>query len=233
MVFSYLRSAIMKKILLQFSFLLFLIQVVNAQDTSQVSGKTPFFSGKGFQVYANLNFCNWMGQPDSIKSKFFSSRGGEVFLRHNFNFGKSRFGIAPGIGFSSYNISSNGTVDTIGDTTVFRITAGTYKRNKFVANYMEVPIEFFFQSKDKNPLRIGLGFKAGYMLSSHIKYRASGDKVKDYGLPNTMNYRYGLTFQITYAWFGLNAYYSLTPLFEKNKGPDFVPYSFGITIAPY
>lgn len=215
------------------SFLIISVMVgAFGQDTTVVKKKGNSISGKGFRAYTNINLCSWLDKPDSIKSYLFKSRGVDVCIRYSFKFGKSRFGIAPGVGFSSYDLSMNGYLDTLSDSTVIRKVVGSYKKSKFVANYIEVPVELFYESRNKVPTRFAIGFKGSYLLSSHSKFKSSQLKMKTYEVPNIMEYRYGVTLQFTYGWFGVSAFYPLNTMF-KSDGPGFTPYTFGITIAPY
>lgn len=203
-----------------------------AQDSTVVK-KLSASKNSGLRAYTNIHVSTWFNQPDSIKSKIMKSRGADVYLRYAFRFGQSRYGFAPSLGIGTFNLNSNGAVDTVAKATVLRPITVKYKQNKLSANYVEIPVEFFYESRNKIPWRVGLGFKAGYLLSSNTKFKSSDLKVKTYDIPNMMNYRYGATLQLTYGWFGVNGFYSLTPLFEKNLGPGFTPFSVGITIAPY
>ncbi|MFW5974790.1 MAG: hypothetical protein ACOCQ6_01140, partial [Bacteroidota bacterium] len=58
-------------------------------------------------------------------------------------------------------------------------------------------------------------------------------KIKEKDLDNTNSLRYGPTIRLGYKWIDLFAYYSLTPAFEENKGPEMYPVSIGISVVKF
>lgn len=221
----------MKKIFLVLT-LLFFLTVSFAQEASPAMKKS-FLKGKSWRMVTDVNTCLWLNNPDSIKSKITRSRGADVYLMDDFGFGNSRFGFSLGIGISCYDVNSNAAITKSGDTTVFNIQTAKYKQNKIAVNYAEIPLELYYTSKTKIPMRLALGFKAGYLISSHTKYKDSNLKAKIFDIPNLAKYRYGVDFHLMYGWFGLTGFYSLTTLFNSNLGPGMTPFSAGISIAPY
>jgi len=195
--------------------------------------KRSFLKGDGFHTYAQFNFAHWLNGPDTIKSNILKSRGGDIYLKYHSLFFNSNVGFSVGIGASHFALGTDASIVKSGDTTLFFKLAGDYKKNKMNMSYADVPLELFYQTKDKTPFRIGVGIKGGYLLSSNVKYKAAGIKTKVYDIPNLMKIRYGATLTMTYGWFGVNAYYGLVPVFEEDLGPQFTPISFGITFAPY
>jgi hypothetical protein len=213
----------------------------------------------------------WMNKPaDSIMSTSAINRGANAYVMRDFPIAKSNFSFAIGAGISCHNMYSNAWAvrESVADTTQtfgYSFTGKTvfqklpesvnsvetsYKNNKLTAIYLDVPVEFRFRTKNEGQkFKVALGFKLGYMLSSHMKYR--GDdlswnystqswslnsdelvKFKSYKVPNVEVYRMGPTLRIGWGWINATAYYSLTNLFKKNKGPEMYPISVGISITP-
>ena len=103
-------------------------------------------------------------------------------------------------------------------------------------------MELRFRSKSPNnkKMKYSLGFKFSYLIGKKTKYvgRDLTGEDKDVKLTNhnikfIENYRFGLTARVGWAWFGVSAFYSLTPIFMKDKGPDIFPISIGITLSPF
>ncbi len=221
------------KLLLLYTCLLMATNLLKAQDTTMAVKHES--AASHLQIFADLNTDHWLNMPDSIKYKIIRARGVNVYMRYDIPFGNSRFGFTPAIGIGSFNMGSNATFSWGGDdTTRITVVNSSYKVNKLLVNYIESPLEMYYSNKAKTPLRIALGVKAGYLISSHTKYKKDSSlKEKIYNVNNLLTYRVGPTIRASYGWFGLQAFYSLTPLFEKGLGPDATPFSIGLTIAPY
>ena len=114
--------------------------------------------------------------------------------------------------------------------------------------YLEIPIEFRFKSKSK--ISVGIGFKGGFLIGSSTKYVGDGNvkissgftptlnykektKLKFWGIKDLESFTYGPTLRIGYKWFNVNAYYMLSSIFSKSRGPEIVPLSIGFTIMPF
>lgn len=86
-----------------------------------------------------------------------------------------------------------------------------------------------------------IGFKLGYMVNGHSKW--VGDDYIDntsnelkFAVKNIRNiekFAYGPTLRVGYKWFNVNAYYSLSSVFVKGKGPDMYPISVGFILMPF
>lgn len=154
------------------------------------------------------------------------------------------FNISLGLGLSSHNVHNNALpYDSLGGTYFRLIPSGfEYTKNKLTVNYLDVPLEINIVTKsDKRNrnLRMAFGGKAGIMLNNYIKYvgedfRNNSNKevkFKEYRIENIMLYRIGAYIRISYARFGFIANYIITPIFEKDKGPNFIPFTYGITFS--
>ncbi|MBM3437128.1 MAG: PorT family protein, partial [Bacteroidetes bacterium] len=105
--------------------------------------------------------------------------------------------------------------------------------------YLDIPLEIRYKSK--NDFRLAVGFKFGFLLRAHTKYKGD-DYLADN--PDDVVYkksklsfleknRYGFTARIGYKWLNLWGYYQLSTLFQKDYGPEMYPVSVGITIIPF
>ncbi len=182
----------------------------------------------------------WQNLPAGIKTRTIN-QGVNVFATYNLAFGKSNFSFAVGLGIRVQNMYGNFQVKGYNDSIqLARIPDSiSYQRSKLVLPYLELPIEFRFKTKYK--LAIGLGFKVGYMLPAHTKWVGEDylfnttDKlrVSFRDVKYLEKFSYGPTFRIGYKWFHLNAYYSLSNIFTKNRGPQISPISVGFLLMPF
>ncbi len=183
----------------------------------------------------------WLKVPAEMKTRAIN-QGVNVFATYNIPFGKSNFGFSVGLGIRIQNLYWNYMYQgNSPDSFQFVKISDTlgYKRSKLTMPYLELPIEFRFKTKYK--FAVSLGFKLSYMVYGHTKfvgddylYKTSNTlRVAFKGIENIERFAYGPTLRIGYKWFHVNAYYSLSRIFTKEKGPEMVPISVGFTLMPF
>lgn len=196
------------------------------------------------RIAIDIKSDQWIETPPGIKTKLYSI-GVSAFLYKDIPLNKkSNLSIAYGIGLTSDNIHHNGTFTsstnnpTNSSYTKLIPLASNYKTriNKITLNYIEVPFELRFRTMNKSleerrrfNFRFYPGFKAGYLMGSHTKLVTDDVKIKVYRTPNTLFYRYGPTLRIGFNKVSFIAFYSLTGIFEKNKGNELNTFSLGIS----
>jgi hypothetical protein len=185
----------------------------------------------------------WQNIPKTINTGTINP-GVNVFGSYNLMFGTSNVSFSPGLGIGVHNMFNSSFVHTNNDSTYF-VPIKTeqpdlsYKKSKFVATYFDIPLELRYKSKSE--FRAALGFKFGFLIMGHSKYK--GDDYQD-GTTNLVIYkkkkipyleknRYGFTARIGYKWLNLWGYYQLSALFQGGKGPEMYPISVGITLIPF
>lgn len=202
-----------------------------AQEDSLITDKKP---GKRDQLILDITFDNWLKLPAALTTQF-RSPGITIAGMNDLVFGHSPFGFAFGLGFSSHNVHSNGTfeekpaTDSTPSYTHFVPLTTTYKKNKLVVNYIEIPMEFRFRTKGKTPFRLYAGFKGGYLVNIHTKIVDDQGKRKYYTFKNVNLYRYGITGRIGYGKINFTGFYALSTLFKEGRGEKLVPYSIGFS----
>jgi hypothetical protein len=155
-------------------------------------------------------------------------------------FGKSNFSFAIGVGLSVHNLYWNYRFQ--GDSLSFQfipINNTDYKRSKLTMPFVEIPLELRLKTKSK--VGVGIGFKVGYMIYAHAKWvgddylynTANTLKVSFKGIENLEKFAYGPTLRVGYKWFNVNAYYSLSKIFQKGTGVDIYPISVGFVLMPF
>jgi hypothetical protein len=243
------------------SFLLlfiFISSVVFAQTTTTnpIAPSTPkkVNKDKGDRLVLDIFSDFWQQKPAVDAKKFNPSAN--VMLFKDFPINKSPISFAVGLGIDAHNFNSNGVVDTLsGGRTIFfplsaklndvDSTTRSYSKNKMTVAYLDLPIEFRFRTKNETgkKFKFALGFKAGVLINKHTKYKGNyvdqntgtvkTDKVKSHYINNLESFRYGVSARVGYGMYNLMFFYSLSTLFEKDKGPEMFPVSVGISLTPF
>ncbi len=193
-------------------------------------------------LIVDLNYESWINKPSNVTLKPYSS-GINISYLDNFIGEHSNICLAAGLEISSNNFFIDATPElNAGVVTFVNIPYSiNYKKNKLTTTYLEIPFELRFRTnkskREDKSFKIFLGFKVGYLISNHLKYKGdafdgSGKKIKikQYNIDNIEKYRYGVTARIGYGKFNITGFYPLTKLFEKDKGPDITPVSVGLSL---
>lgn len=222
----------MKKLLL----ILFCFVTVHATYSQVVTEKTKRAFTFGVDVFADI----WQDIPEGIEPKTINP-GVNVFGSYNYMFGESNLSFSPGIGLGIHNLFSDSWLRVTNDSAYFEPIPDTlsYKKSKMVNTYFDIPLELRYKSKGE--FRVAVGFKFGFLIKSHTKYKGHNFiegttdeviiKVARYDFVETT--RYGFTGRIGYKWLNLWGYYQLSTLFQKSKGPEMYPISIGLTLIPF
>ncbi|MBU2651018.1 MAG: PorT family protein [Bacteroidetes bacterium] len=215
-----------------FTLVLFLASIVMMAQVVSEDTRQKF----GINVAVFNDF--WMDVPDGLDARFMN-QGSNVGFQYNHRLGKSHLFLTIGGGLGMHNLYSNGEIlDIKADTISFTNITRDYKKSKLSLTYLDIPFEFTYKSK--KGFRMAAGFKAGYLISSHTKYK--GDlsntdgtlvKYKNIGVKQIEPWRYGPTFRVGYRWINVWAYYQLSTVFREDRGPEFYPISVGIMILPW
>jgi len=202
-----------------------------------------------------FNFLN--NAPESMDTKFFGSKTFNLYYQYDIIFGESKFSFHPGIGIGvdKYHFdnpvairhgqdASGNYVTTIDSLQVIFPNSSGYDKSKLAASYLDIPVEFRFQTNpyDKSrSFKVGLGGRIGLRLNSHskIKYTENGNtiKIKDHQSFDMSNVRYGAMARVGIGWFNLFYYHNFSDLFKSGKGPSkttaISSYTIGLTIAGF
>jgi hypothetical protein len=207
-------------------------QETQNNDKEEMEKKYGGF-GKSDRFHLQIFNDVWMNLPDSGTYSWYNP-GLNLNLFQEFKFGSSNFSFAVGAGISAHNFRFQAEMlKDSNDYITFHPFAEKKDKYKLVLSYVDLPIEFRYRTKGENIFRVYVGGKIGYMMSNHIKMVDEGLKTKTYNISNLLKYRYGLTLTVGYKLINIYAYYSLSHLFEKNKGPEMYPISVGISFIPF
>lgn len=207
----------------------------------------------GFGVYNDF----WMKVPDSISPRKIN-QGVDVFVHYSFPMdqkGHLSFFIGAGIGahnFYNQALLGVGKYNAYGKELYTNPNVSYFynapakiagnsidvKMSKLSITYFDVP--FGFQYKASSKIHGTLGFKVGWSINEHTKYKGtdlegSGLTVieKSLKLSNLENIHYGPYAVVGYKWFGVSAFYQISSVFKKDLGPQISPFSLGLVFKPF
>jgi len=177
------------------------------------------------------------------------------FFEHFFKFKEHHFGLVTGLGLEYNNYELRNNVRLISDggsyvhdnVTPFNEsytwgvadTTLTFSKNRFKTFYINMPLMLEVntgQHKNKS-FHVSAGAILGYKFKTKMKYiyEENGDrqKKKDNQNFNTNPFKVDLTARVGYGWFTVFTTYSLTPLFEKDRGPELHAFSVGVALLGF
>ncbi len=168
-------------------------------------------------------------------------------LQKNIHLYKNYVSLVTGLGveWNSYNFSNNIILNAdsnrTNSTTVRTDTVhSSYIKNQLKATYLKAPLLFQFNTNtfdSRKSFHLAAGMEFGYKISSWTKQVFEQDnytvKIKRHADYNLNNFKYGIAVRAGYGAFTLFANYSLSTLFDKDKGPEVpvYPVSAGLTIT--
>jgi hypothetical protein len=154
---------------------------------------------------------------------------------------RGNIGLVTGLGIEWNNYrfdSQNVLVRDVNGNTSYVVADEPIKKNKLTTCYLNVPLLLEFQiptGKQRYPLYVSGGVIGGVRLGSYSKVVYSGEGGKGtqrtHDHFNLHQWRYGTTFRMGYRAINLFADYYMTPIFEKNKGPELYPVTAGVSFC--
>lgn len=194
------------------------------------------------QLMLDFNWGTLLGKPDSIKIGAASWGFGMKIMLDN-PVPKSNVSFAVGLGLGVHNYYSDAEIVNIyqGTDSTYSyfspiINTRDYKRNKFTMTYFDIPAEIRYRTKPNEKgysWKVAVGGQVGYLLSSKSKIIENSKKYKGFDYPNMEDWRVGLNARVGYGKVSVNAFYSLSSIFDVNKGAQHNPFSIGITLMPF
>ena len=222
------------------------------KDKTVLKKKKKKFDGHwdGFEIGMN-NFLNTdFGFGPAAGDEFMdlnTSRSWNINLNFaEFNIGLigSNLGLVTGFGleFNDYHFDRNNNIWKDPDNNFITgerpYAPIVLDKSKLTTTYLTLPLLLEFQvplGHKSRKLHFNAGPVGGLKLGSRTKvvYQVSGSKRKDKdrGDFNLSPLRYGLTARVGYGNTRVFVNYYLSPLFEKNKGPELYPFSIGLAFG--
>ncbi|MEE4197714.1 MAG: outer membrane beta-barrel protein [Bacteroidales bacterium] len=162
--------------------------------------------------------------------------------QYSVNLVNNKFGLVTGLGleFNYYRFDRENSIQKdLNGVIINQDLPDTWniEKSKFSTTYATLPIllEVHTSSSSHKGIVFAAGVIGGAKLGSNTKvvYKEDGDKKKD-KVRNDYNlnpFRYGITARLGVGdWLVYGTYY-LTPLFEKDKGPELYPISVGLALS--
>jgi hypothetical protein len=220
--------------------LLLLCTAAFAQYETVTKTKRPSIPGT-FMVDLGVNRA--LNTVDSTWNQgLWGSRTVNLYYQYPIRFGRSKFSFNAGIGLSMerWKFTDGATlIDTLGTTgnnSIEQYNMLTPRRlfgndislvkSSLVTNYLEVPLEFRFDTKPEDIARsfnVAIGGRVGVRLNSFtkVKYKEDGEtiKVKDKRGLGLNDFRYGVYTRVGIGGFSWFAFYNLSEMFQAGKGP--------------
>jgi len=201
-----------------------------------------------FNIGVGMHTDIWFGLPDGVSARTIN-QGAQINGMYNYRIGEGVAYIAGGIGIGTHNMYTNSFIPDVKADSISLVQIPdnvSYKKSKVSLAYIDIPLEF--RIKTRKHFRIAFGFKVGFLINAHQKYKgnrfeigldgqASSDgpivknKYKD--IKQIESVRYGPTFRIGYKWINLTAYYQVSKVFKVDRGPQVYPLSIGLAVIPY
>lgn len=182
-----------------------------------------------------VNLKNGEVPPDFDKG-FWGSRTFNVYYQYPFRLFKSNISFVPGLGLSleRWKLTNNytlnpkaavgGRYELIPATNLY--PGASIERSQLVNNYLEMPIEFRYDTNPEDIARsfnITLGGRFGVLYDSFTKidYNENSENKsnKDKQWHGMEQWRYGIYGRMGLGGFSIFTYYNISPMFQPNKGP--------------
>jgi hypothetical protein len=190
-----------------------------------------------------------LDKPENFKQGFWGSRTLNLYYQYPIRMGRSKFSFNPGIGagmerwkFTNKYVLADTIKNSIDEYLL--VQGSTFysgiKKSMLIANYVEIPLEFRFDTTPEDIARsfnVAIGGRIGYLFDSKmkVKYKQDGETRIEKTKQNLglTQFRYGVYTRIGVGGFNFFGFYNLSPLFEKDKGPDkttMTSFTVGISI---
>lgn len=191
------------------------------------------------RLILDVVYNDWSGEESLFESPWNSLGFNVSFLFDKVISSKNTFSIGYGLAFSHYNNKTQ--KDFVrnfdqGSTSLEDFDpAVEIIRNKYTANYIELPLEFRFRTKGRKHFKFLIGGKIGYQLNSFTKQLTEQGgfilKTRNYSFPDNQRLRYGATVRIGIRNYALFASYYFSSLFKDNESIELYPFSLGISFS--
>lgn len=155
---------------------------------------------------------------------------------------KEKLGFSTGMGFefNNYALDRDITMVSTEDTTFGAVDlTKDIEKNRFKTTMLNVPLmlETNIGKDAAHSFHLAVGGQVSYRVGSKTKqiYDQAGTerKVKDRTDFNMNDFRFNAVARVGYGDFTVFASYSLTPLFEKDKGPELYPFTVGLSLVSW
>lgn len=220
----------------------------NETKTKKATSAKDLNYWRGLEIGINGYFTdNNFGINNDANNLHMELNYGKSFML-NFNFAEfnanligDKFLFTSGLGFrfNRYAFKNSNTTISYNDAQVFPITDSikSFDKNYFNASYLSAPLYLtLVPGKDaEKSFHMSVGAVVNYRIGSRLKqkYVLNDQKLKDVsrGHYHLNPFMVDASVRFGVGDFTAFANYSLTTMFEKNKGPQYTPFSAGISLS--
>ena len=215
-----------------------------AQDDSDKTDKETYQPDLRGKLLLSFGVNAFNDAPRDLEINPWRSKSVGIYYLYEIPLGDSKFtfNAGLGLGLEKYQFSNN-TILTykdadeipgfesempilVMDSVQDVYSTYTWEKNRLAANYIDLPIEFAFNSNKSNPsagLTVALGGKIGVLYAAHtkVKYELPGGetrKVKDDRQWGLNRFRYSALTRIGYGGFSVFFEYQLSDMFDTEFG---------------
>jgi hypothetical protein len=202
----------------------------------------------GVNGYVGSNGSTLMPKPTNYMDLDYSRSFNfqfNLFERH-LNIVRNNFKLVTGFGFDyhSYAFSRktnlNPNTDSLGNFgSVDTSNTFSYKKNKFRNTYIQVPLllEFNTSNNPNKSFHMAFGVIGEYLILSRTKQKLEQNNF-DFTKERKDSYNlspFAAKAHVNIGYRGFTAFgeYSLTPMFQKGKGPELYPFTVGVRLVPF
>ncbi len=191
-------------------------------------------------IQLDFGFNIPIGEPDGFDQGFWGSRTVNLYYQYRFRFGTSKFSVVPNIGlgmerfklveventlaYLPSGIPPQNVLQLVPASSI--VTSDRIVKSMIVSNYIDLPLEFRFDSNPDDVPRsfnFAIGGRIGYLIDSKTKivYKADDQTktLKDKQDWELSKFRYGVHARMGVGSINLFFMYNLSPAFEEGKGP--------------
>jgi hypothetical protein len=203
-----------------------------------------FWDGMDLGINGLMTVDNKVAMPAGLEPMDLNYAKSYVFgwnlWQKNIHVYRNNVNLGTGIGLTWYHYNLRGSYSIPANVNYTFPVADSisYSKNRLNVAYANVPLFLEFNTNNEDASRsfhIAVGAQAGYNVFKNKvkqKYELDGRTYKrkikdDY---NVNPFKIDLIGRIGYGSFCIFGTYSLTPLFEQNKGPRLYPFTAGISL---
>jgi hypothetical protein len=175
------------------------------------------------QFYAGITYNLVGNKPSELKQTGFSTGFYAGYIKDMPINAKRNIAIGIGIGYATNSFNQNLLInkDASGNPvyTILDDSSGSFTKNKFSTNVIELPIEFRWRTStaiNYEFWRIYTGFKLGYMFAHTAKFEGDLSNYKHKDIKDFNNLQYGLTLSAGYNTWNFHVYYGLNSILNNH-----------------
>lgn len=230
-------------------------KILRKIDISDITrnGLTPWktkFSGHfagidfGFNMFLNEDYSGY--QSEFMENDVFRSNSAYFnVVQQSFGLQKNKnnFGLVTGLGLrlQSYRLDDETTISKDENSVIQPeyLYFDDHQKSKLAIVSLTVPLLAEWQipiNHNDNRIYVSAGILGSLRLNSHSKIKYKADEKQKYKMVDDFSmhtFKYSLMVRTGYRWFNVFASYDLVPLFKEGKGPELIPFTFGITLLRF